>query len=240
MLICAKTDIGKSRNENQDAFAVGQLTGGIFGVVCDGMGGAAGGRIAGTTAAEVFSSVFTELCEADGEQPIDEKMVSAAQKANNAVYSLALLNPELHGMGTTIVACTVMSSQIYLIHAGDSRAYLLRDGVLSQLTKDHSMVQMLVDDGYISEEQAQTHAYKNIITRALGTEEQVDIDTDRLDALEGDMILLCSDGLSNCVPKEKMVEILLNNEFDAAAEALIDAANENGGGDNITAVILKV
>lgn len=241
MLVSAKTDVGKVRSENQDAYAVGHLTDGVFGVVCDGMGGAAGGRIAGTTAAEVFSSAFTALYEQrDDETSLREIMEEAARRANAAVYDLSLLNPELHGMGTTLVACVIMDSSIQIVHAGDSRAYLLREGALSQITKDHSMVQMLVDDGYISEEQAQNHMYKNIITRALGTEEKVDVDFDMLDAQEADCILLCSDGLSNYVSHEKLVEILSDNDIDKAADLLVDTANENGGGDNITAVILKV
>lgn len=240
MLISAKTDVGKVRDENQDAYAVGQLPDGAFAVVCDGMGGAAGGQIASTTAAEVFSSAFPSAYESfTGEQSLKRLLTDLADKANGAVYDLSLRNPALKGMGTTIVAVVIADECISVIHAGDSRAYLLREGELTQLTRDHSMVQMLVDNGYISEEQAEHHRYKNIITRALGTDETVAFDFADYPAKSQDMILLCSDGLTNYLSLDEIKHILLQEDFDSTAPALVEAANANGGGDNITAVVLK-
>ena len=240
VLISAKTDVGKVRDENQDAYAVGHLPDGVFAVVCDGMGGAAGGQIASSTAAEVFSSAFPASYEsASSERSLKSMLTVLADKANAAVYDLSLRNPDLKGMGTTIVAAVLEPARISVVHAGDSRAYLLRDGEITQLTRDHSMVQMLVDNGYISEEQAEHHMYKNIITRALGTEATVQVDFAEFPAQERDAILLCSDGLTNYVSISEIKQILSQEDLDNAVSSLVDTANKNGGGDNITAVVLK-
>lgn len=240
MIVSAKTDTGKVRKENQDAYKTGTLSDCLFAVVCDGMGGVAGGAVASDTAVSVFSSALTEAYSVNGTRRSLKSMLTVcADRANTAVYDMSVEREDLHGMGTTIVAAVLESDRLSVVHAGDSRAYLLRDGELSRLTRDHSMVQTLIDDGYINEEQAQHHMYKNLITRALGTEPQIKVDFCEYEIQPEDTVLLCTDGLTNFVEKNQMLDILQTYGPDDAAEMLVDAANENGGGDNITVVIMK-
>lgn len=242
MIVSARTDTGKIRTENQDSFETGELPDGAYAVVCDGMGGAAGGATASSLAASVFASAFCSAFRQNQNskgRSLKSMLTVCADKANAAVYDLASKEKELSGMGTTIVAAVALEKNLSIVHAGDSRAYLFRDCQLSQLTRDHSMVQNLIDDGYINEEQAQHHMYKNLITRALGTEPYVKVDFNEYEIESGDIILLCTDGLTNFVENEQIIEILKSEKPESAAEVLVQTANENGGGDNITAVIMS-
>ena len=238
MIASAQTDVGKVRLENQDSFRTGEFPGGVFAVVCDGMGGAAGGSVASSVAAAVFAEEVERLC-ADGlpEGEAGDVMISAAAKANEVVYAKSQEDPALSGMGTTIVSAMITGGHLYIAHAGDSRAYLYSDGALKLLTKDHSVVQSLLDSGYITPEQAEHHVYKNLITRALGTEPEVPVDFNIYSIGEGEYVLLCTDGLTNYLKNAEIANIIKNNGIDGTAQILVRAANDNGGGDNVTAVV---
>lgn len=238
MKASAKTDVGKVRRENQDHFRTGEFPGGVFAVVCDGMGGAAGGSVASTLAADVFAEEIEELCKnglPEGEA--GDIMIAAAEKANRVVYEKSQADRSLSGMGTTIVAAMIVRDRLFVAHAGDSRAYLSHGEELRLLTKDHSVVQSLLDSGYITEEQAEHHAYKNLITRALGTEPDIQIDFNIFTIGDGEYVLLCTDGLTNYLRADEIAHIICENADEGSAEALVRAANDNGGGDNVTAVV---
>ena len=160
--------------------------------------------------------------------------------ANRFVFQKALREEELAGMGTTAVCALVRGGKVFLCHAGDSRAYLYRDGRLAQLTHDHSYVQELVDCGTITEEEAEHHPQKNIITRALGVDYRLEPEVTSVQLQAKDLLLLCSDGLTNMVPVEQMEQLLAQGPFYDLPDRLVDAANENGGSDNITALLLAV
>ena len=218
MKLAGKTDVGLVRQDNQDDYRAGQLPGdAAWALVCDGMGGARGGREA--------SQLF-----------LKRTLVSA----NRFVFQKSIREESLAGMGTTAVCALVRSGKAYLCHAGDSRAYLFRDGSLAQLTHDHSYVQELVDCGTITVEEAEHHPQKNIITRALGVDYRLDPEFTSLAVQPGDILLLCSDGLTNAVPRPQLEQLLRTGSFYDLPDLLIRAANENGGKDNITALLLGV
>lgn len=241
MKLAGKTDVGRVRQENQDDYRAGELPGGaVWALVCDGMGGAKGGREASQGACNVIENFFQEQyaqCGAGQEEPFLKK---ALLYANRFVFQKAAHEEALAGMGTTAVCALVRSGNVYLCHAGDSRAYLIRDGKLTQLTHDHSYVQELVDCGTITEEEAEHHPQKNIITRALGVDYRLDPEFTSVPVQKGDMILLCTDGLTNVLPKEKIEEIFRKGGFYDIPDRLVDAANAGGGPDNITALLLGV
>jgi protein phosphatase len=165
---------------------------------------------------------------------------ASIESANAAIYEKASSNEELKGMGTTVVCTLIKDDTCFVAHAGDSRLYLFREGNLSQITNDHSVVQSMVDNGHLTEEEAKIHPNKNIITRALGVHKDVDIDISDFRVNSNDIILLCSDGLTNCVDNAALIELLSNSEFDGLAEVLVNKANDGGGNDNITVVALKI
>jgi len=165
-------------------------------------------------------------------------LFSAITAANISVYEIGCSNEELHGMGTTVVACILAGKEAYIAHAGDSRAYILHENDLTQLTRDHSMVQDLVETGKITQDEAKHHPRKNIITRAVGVDSDIDIDFCVEELNDEDTILICTDGLTNYVDIDEIREITAQNSFYGYAESLVKRANENGGGDNITVVAL--
>ena len=234
MKLAGKTDVGRVRQENQDDYRAGELPGGaVWALVCDGMGGAKGGREASQGACNVIENFFQEQyaqCGAGQEEPFLKK---ALLYANRFVFQKA-------GMGTTAVCALVRSGNVYLCHAGDSRAYLIRDGKLTQLTHDHSYVQELVDCGTITEEEAEHHPQKNIITKALGVDYRLEPEFTAAKLKREDRLLLCTDGLTNMVPVEEMEELLAQGAFYDLPDRLIEAANAHGGSDNITALLLAV
>jgi protein phosphatase len=166
-------------------------------------------------------------------------LFAAITAANVSVYEMGCSNDELHGMGTTVVACIIVDSEAYIAHAGDSRAYILRENSLTQLTRDHSMVQDLVETGKITQDEAKNHPRKNIITRAVGVNRDIDIDFCVEELSREDTILICTDGLTNYVDIDEIRQITSENSFYGYAENLVKRANENGGGDNITVVALS-
>ena len=241
MKLAGKTDVGRVRQDNQDDYRAGELPGdAAWLLVCDGMGGARGGREASQSACDVIERCFQEQysqCIPGEEETFLKK---ALLSANRYVFQKALREESLAGMGTTAVCALVRSGRVYLCHAGDSRAYLYRDGQLAQLTHDHSYVQELVDCGTITVEEAEHHPQKNIITRALGVDYRLEPEFATAQLHSGDILLLCSDGLTNAVPKEQLEQLLRTGKFYDLPDLLIRTANENGGPDNITALLLCV
>ena len=241
MKLAGKTDVGRVRQENQDDYRAGELPGGaVWALVCDGMGGAKGGREASQGACNVIENFFQEQyaqCGVGQEEPFLKK---ALLYANRFVFQKAAHEEALAGMGTTAVCALVRSGNVYLCHAGDSRAYLIRDGKLTQLTHDHSYVQELVDCGTITEEEAEHHPQKNIITKALGVDYRLEPEFTAAKLKREDRLLLCTDGLTNMVPVEEMEELLAQGTFYDLPDRLIEAANAHGGSDNITALLLAV
>ena len=241
MRIVAKTDKGHVRDSNQDAYAVGEFSDEVvWAVVCDGMGGAAGGNIASALAVKVISDkINVSYREQMRDSSIKNMLDSALNAANVEVFDMAESKQELKGMGTTVVCAIVKDGQAYIAHAGDSRAYILKNGEISQITTDHSMVQDFLDRGKITSEQALNHPNKNIITRAVGVDENIEIDFDQIDLDDDTTLLLCTDGLSNYVSNEEILELTSDGKHYAFADRLVNKANENGGGDNITAVVIS-
>ena len=242
----AKTDVGMKRKNNQDSFAVFSKSGYFCAIVCDGMGGAKGGNIASGLAVKNFATVIKKAFSSRSADDFDEQDIrillkEALDAANDAVYRKSLTEPEYEGMGTTLVAVLVCLCGTYALNVGDSRIYRQTDGVVQQISKDHSFVQYLIDKGEIKPEEAASHPNKNIILRALGVNEQVEGDYFRIDKYH--RILLCTDGLTNHVTNERIGEIMMGSytskrpSYKARTEPLINEANANGGLDNITAVL---
>ncbi len=222
----ALTDIGLHRKTNEDTLVVQPP---LY-AVCDGMGGASAGEVASGLAAETLAAAVA------GGTPLH----AAAEAANAAVFRRAHDNLEQTGMGTTLTAFVLEGSTARFAHIGDSRAYLLRDGELHQVSDDHSLVGEMVRDGRLTEEEAAVHPHRSILSRALGTEPQARIDEFTEDLLPGDVLLLCSDGLSGPVPADVIRVALTRSDPQAAAERLIAEARRAGGPDNITAVVVRL
>jgi PPM family protein phosphatase len=227
-----KTDTGRQRHANEDSyFARAPLF-----AVADGMGGAQAGEVASRIAAGAF-----ERGTWSDEAPAEGQLEQIAQSANRKIHKLAQEDSSRAGMGTTLTAAMVRDDEVAFSHVGDSRAYVLRAGQLKRLTKDHSLVEELRRQGRLTEEQAEEHPQRSIITRALGPEPSVNVDTMTFPARDGDVFLLCSDGLTTMVSDEQIRDILVNaRSLRGAVNKLIDAANRGGGRDNITAVAFRV
>ncbi len=227
----AKTDTGRQRRENEDS-ALAQAP--VF-VVADGMGGAQAGEVASRIAVEAFAQ------ELPSSGTPEQRLVTRVQEANRRIFDVSRSERERAGMGTTLTAAYLVNSNLTIAHVGDSRAYLFRDGSLRRLTQDHSLVDELVRRGKLTEEQAAEHPQRSIITRALGPEPDVEVDTWTYPVRAGDVLLLCSDGLTSMVPEARVGEILRSDErLKTAAQALIDEANAAGGRDNITVVLFRI
>jgi PPM family protein phosphatase len=225
----ALTDTGRKRRHNEDVYVADPP---IF-AIADGMGGAKAGEVAAALAADVLRGEG-----GSGE----EALVTLIQEANRRVYERASEDAAKSGMGTTMTVALLEDSHVRIGHVGDSRAYLIRDGELSQLTDDHSLVGELVRSGKLAPEDAETHPQRSVITRVLGTDPDVDVDTITIETRSGDLFLLCSDGLYSMVGNDRILELVERNrrDLDAAAKALIAAANKGGGDDNITVVAFEI
>jgi PPM family protein phosphatase len=225
------TDTGRQRRDNEDSMYVRAP---VF-VVADGMGGAQAGEVASRIAVEAFEQGLP-----DSGSP-EERLADRAREANRRIHELSHADLERHGMGTTLTAAYLDDSHLAIAHVGDSRAYLFRDGELQRLTQDHSLVGELVRKGKLTEEQAEEHPQRSIITRALGPEASVEIDTWTYPVKDGDILLLCSDGLTSMVPEEKIADVLESSaSLRDAATRLIREANAAGGRDNITVVLTRL
>lgn len=238
MKISAKTDVGTVRSNNQDFCLAGEFSDGVtWAVVCDGMGGATGGNVASETAAKtIFKKITDGYHVSMNDNSIKMLMISAIEAANALVYSRSKNDEMLKGMGTTVVLAVIKADTLYIAHVGDSRLYVITKDSINQMTTDHSVVQMMIDNGEITVQEAKTHPNKNVITRALGVDENIRIDYCQEVYNEGDIVLLCTDGLTNYVDDNKILEICNIGDSYALAEILVDEANRNGGGDNVTVI----
>ncbi len=258
--VFAKTDRGRTRDHNEDRFLVADLTrqeasllpdvrehdvgerGSLF-VVADGMGGAAAGEVASEMATD---TIYQQMIRAWGREReatphrFAYRLKEAVEVANGHIHAYAKAHPEVRGMGTTTTAVGVLSDHFYLTQVGDSRAYLIRNGQAVQLTKDQSLMQRLVEAGELTEEEAARSERRNIILQALGPDARVKVDLTHQEVRRGDILVLCSDGLSGQVRKEEIAEIVTRaGDLQTAADRLIALANERGGPDNITVIIAR-
>jgi len=258
--VFGRTDVGRTREHNEDAFVVADLTTGnatlqpevrthlagpkgtLF-MVADGMGGAAAGEIASAMAVEV---VVAELrtawvaVESSGAEEFVRAIKQATKAANERINSYASAHPEYRGMGTTATIAGLLGDTLYLAQVGDSRAYLVRDGVARQITKDQSLMQKLIEAGELTEEEAEHSERRNIILQALGPEPSIKVDLTHQALRRGDTLVLCSDGLSGQVGKDDIAAVVSREQdLTAACRLLIDRANENGGPDNITVIVAR-
>lgn len=240
MDIYGATDIGQVRSSNQDTYRCGRLTDtAVYAVVCDGMGGANGGNIASSIAADIMEKrIVSQYRENMPEASVLNMLESAVGAANIEVFDKAAADAQLMGMGTTLIAVIADGEKALVVHVGDSRVYHLTGEKLVQITTDHSVVQEMIAKGQITEEQAKGHPRKHFITRAIGVEQDVRPDFDIFDVAPGDRILLCSDGLTNMVQDAQLKELLQNGDAADLPATFIKIANENGGDDNITAVVI--
>lgn len=243
MNIWGMTDIGLVRRENQDAYAVRvtEDSGHTVCVVCDGMGGPGGGKLASSLAVDAFmdSCCANLRREMDWEQ-VKETAAFAVAAANTAVYERACARPELHGMGTTLVSAIIRDRRALFNNVGDSRAYLIRGGQITRITKDHSLVEHLVDQGDITAEEARIHPHRNLITRALGPDPEALSDSYEIFLETGDWLLLCTDGLIGTVTDQEMAEELAADRDDnERLGRLLELAKRQGAPDNVTAVLLR-
>jgi PPM family protein phosphatase len=225
------TDTGRKRRRNEDAFVSEPP---LF-AIADGMGGAQAGEVASRLAA---AAVREGGAGSGGEERIFELI----QEANRRVYDRSNSDPNTSGMGTTMTVALVEGERVAFGHVGDSRAYLIRDGEMEQLTEDHSLVNELLKSGKLSPEEAGMHPQKAVITRAVGTDPDVDVDTFTVEAQAGDLFLLCSDGLTDVVAEEEILDLVERNrgDIDRALHTLVKEANRGGGEDNITAVAFEI
>lgn len=239
MKIYAKTDVGKVRQNNQDSFCCREFDRNCaYALVCDGMGGHQAGNIASSLATRVIEKELQDARDGFRNRNIEKLLASVIIRANDSVFAASIREESLKGMGTTAVLAMVVDDTLYVAHVGDSRAYGIdRDGKAVKLTKDHSVVQEMIDLGEISEAQANDHPYKHMITRSVGISPDVKVDTATCPRSEFRYVLLCSDGLSNLVSSEEMSDIV-TADTENAPQALVDLANSRGGTDNITAVII--
>jgi serine/threonine protein phosphatase PrpC len=225
------TDTGRQRRANEDSL----LARAPLFVVADGMGGAQAGEVASRIAVESFDNGLAAAASPE------EGLAASARAANSRIYELSQSNAEQAGMGTTLTAIYVGEREVAIAHVGDSRAYCLRDGELLRLTDDHSLVDELIRQGKLTPEEAEDHPQRSIITRALGPEASVEVDTRSYGARAGDVYLLCSDGLTTMVPEALLADVLrANPRLRDAGEELIARANEAGGRDNITVILLRL
>jgi serine/threonine protein phosphatase PrpC len=247
---CGMTDVGVKRTNNEDNYLINDELN-LF-VVCDGMGGHAGGEFASAIAVNTVEEVLTsieirpnaedfEMDESAGPvEVVREKLRYSIRLAGQRIYRRAQEDSDYQGMGTTCLALMVDNGNAFMAHVGDSRGYLIRDGRIEQLTEDHSLVNERVRAGLLTEEEAKNHKLKNIITRSLGFMEDVEIDLSVRAVRRGDMFVLCSDGLSNLVEAEEMSDSALEFGPQGSARRMIEAACERGGDDNITVIVVRI
>jgi protein phosphatase len=241
------TDVGRRRDHNEDAYLVDEALG-LF-VVADGMGGHAGGGTASRLAVETIQGVVRVARERDptlfgSGAPVDASAVpdvlrQAVEEACAVIFRTAQTDPELGGMGTTVTALAVDGRSAFLAHVGDSRCYLVREGRIYQVSDDHSLVNEQLKAGAISAEEAKHSRFKNIITRSVGFEESVQVDLMGLELQEADALVVCCDGLSNLVDDPEILELVSTTPLDEAPARLVALANDRGGDDNITVIVIR-
>lgn len=235
------TDVGVRRSHNEDNFLI--HPGMSLFVVADGMGGHVGGELASALAVTTIEEVLTRLegCAAESvEDPHHLQLEQAVKIAGRRIHQMGNEDPEFQGMGTTAVAAWVVEERVYVANVGDSRVYLLRGEDFQQITEDHSLIAERVRHGLITEDEAKNHRMRNVITRSLGYQEEVDVDIDVMDACDGDIFLLCSDGLTEHVEDHEMAEHLGGRTLQDALKRLVALACDRGGEDNITMVGVRI
>ena len=226
-----RSDVGRQRSANEDSLVIAPP----FFAVADGMGGAKAGEVASATAIEVFGG------ERDSSEAAEAQLARIVREANRRIHALAVSEESYRGMGTTLTAAKIARDEVSLAHVGDSRAYLLRGGELEQLTRDHSLVAELERSGQITAEAAEHHPQRSIITRALGPEPDVEVDTYTIAGRDRDLFMICSDGLTSMISDDEVSSILRSAPtLEDAADALVRAANQSGGRDNITVVLFRL
>jgi len=226
-----RSDVGRQRSANEDSLVIAPP----FFAVADGMGGAKAGEVASATAIEVFGG------ERDSSEAAEAQLARIVREANRRIHALAVSDESYRGMGTTLTAAKITGDGVSLAHVGDSRAYLLRGGEFEQLTRDHSLVAELERSGQITAEAAEHHPQRSIITRALGPEPDVEVDTYTIAGREGDLFMICSDGLTSMISDDEVSSILRSApSLEDGADALVRAANQSGGRDNITVVLFRL
>lgn len=228
------THTGLVREQNEDTIRVVDGVHGLY-ILADGMGGHLAGEVASSMTADALEQMLNNDCE-----PSTERLREAIIQANATVYEKQLNDPEMKGMGTTLTVLWESDVFIYVGHVGDSRAYLYRDGMLRQMTEDHSLVGELVRAGAITEKKARTHPQRNVITQAVGTDEKVQPDVFRILKSKGDKWLLCSDGLTDMVEDQQILETIEQYDAAQAAQQLLQLALEGGGKDNVSVMLLEV
>lgn len=238
MKIVARTDKGVVRDNNQDSYTAFELEGGaVLAVLCDGMGGAAEGALASTEAVRLIREQVAErYLTGMSDISLKSLLISAVENANKHIYTLSKTDESYEGMGTTAVVALVANSFVYIVHAGDSRAYKISAGELVQLTRDHSVVQNMIEKGEITAEEADEHPSKHIITRALGVDDSIRTDFCQEPFEEDEILILCSDGLSNYSKPDDILRLTSDGCYYKYADRLVNLANQNGGGDNVTVV----
>ena len=238
MQVWGVTDRGAVRQQNQDAYAARVLEDGrAIALVCDGMGGARAGNVASTMAVKLFMEEFLRPGQKDS---VEEQMGHAASVANQAVFQRSATDPECAGMGTTMVAVLAGAEEAVILNEGDSRCYHINDEGIVLVTRDHSLVEDLVERGELTREQARTHPHRNLITRALGAEPVLMADCFRQPLTPGDCLLLCSDGLSNVVNEQEMLyEVVHGGAPEQCCQRLLNIALSRGAPDNVTVVLMR-
>lgn len=243
MHVGVRTDIGKHREVNQDSYFVSKKPGFPLFIISDGMGGHKAGEVASKMAIDIIKEkIFNEVgkIKEDNNQLI-ELIRKAIETANVEIYKASKAKEEYSGMGTTITMAYILRNKVFIGQIGDSRAYLFRKNKLIQLTEDHSLVAELLKNGSITEEEAESHPQKNVITRAVGTDDTIDTDIVVEKVYKEDLLLLCTDGLTNMVGDNQIKEILSTKaDVQTACNELVKMANENGGFDNITVIAVKI
>lgn len=242
MEIGVKTDIGKIRDNNQDAYYISQKEDRFLFIIADGMGGHKAGETASNMAIDIISNSLKDLLEnlVIGDKEIQDKIKNAIYEANNKIYIKSMEDEEFSGMGTTVTLAYVTDKNIFIGHAGDSRAYVLKNDILSQITNDHSLVEELIRNGSISKEEARHHPQRNIITRAVGTSNEIETDLIVRPKNKDEILLLCTDGLTNMLDDDEIKDtLIINKDIQKACEELIKLSNDKGGFDNITILAVK-
>jgi protein phosphatase len=246
ILSWVQTDVGQKRDHNEDSYLAAPEAG-LY-VVADGMGGHAGGDQASSIAVTLLQEGVEDaglsgnrIAGAPGEEPPALRVLrEASRRAGEVIFDMAQQNPHLAGMGTTLTALLFHGGRVHMAHVGDSRAYLFRDGRIEQLTEDHSWINEQVKAGLITNEEARHSKFKHIITRSVGFERDVAVDVMSLPVLMGDCFLMCSDGLSNYVENDELGQMLSSNYYGRIPKQLVNIANERGGDDNITVMLVYV
>lgn len=240
MEVFSRSDIGLVRKENQDSCSFSVISSGcVWAVVCDGMGGARGGKTASSTAVQFITEYLNRnYSDTMDEEELSTLLVNAVDGANTQVYRKSFESPEYTGMGTTCELVFIRDSVVHVVHVGDSRTYSVRGGKILQLTEDHSVVQEMVNRGEITEQQALNHPNRNVITRALGVNPTLRLDYIEAEFEYGDVLLICSDGLSNFVSQSDIVKTVHENRGILLIDTLVELAKIGGGADNITVTVI--